>query len=58
MGMKHPSIVKFIQSFPLHEEQKVALVMEYLSGGELLRKLVKKGSFNEEEARNVIIQIL
>lgn len=36
----------------------VAILMEYLQGGELLEHLQAKGKLTEEEARNIFIQIL
>lgn len=54
--LDHPNIVKLIDFFD--EEHYFYVVLEYLSGGELFEKLLEKEIYNENDARDVAIQIL
>lgn len=57
MNLNHPNIVKILRFFTISNMQ-VALIMEYLEGGELLKYLESKGRLPEEEARLIFVQIL
>ncbi|XP_014771299.1 ribosomal protein S6 kinase alpha-5 [Octopus bimaculoides] len=48
----HPNIVKLIDVF--HDELHTYIVMELLSGGELLNRIQKKKSFTETEASRIM----
>eukprot|EP01038_Epipyxis_sp_PR26KG_P006844 gene6844-9369_t len=54
--LDHPNIVKLIDFFD--EEQYFYVVLEHLSGGELFEKLLEKEIYNENDARDVAVQIL
>jgi len=52
----HPNIM---QIFEFYEDKiNFYIITELCEGGELFDKVVEKGSFNEEEARNVVKQLL
>lgn len=55
--LSHPNIVRILNCYTLSNMQLV-VVMEYLSGGELLSLLRAKNKFTEPEARRVFQQIL
>lgn len=57
MSLNHPNIVKILKFFTI-KNMHVAILMEYLQGGELLEHLQAKGKLTEDEARNIFIQIL
>lgn len=40
------------------DEKRYYIVTEYCKGGELFDEIVKKGTFSEKEAANIIKQIL
>ncbi|XP_040583710.1 ribosomal protein S6 kinase alpha-5 isoform X1 [Lepeophtheirus salmonis] len=52
----HPNIVELVQV--LEDEAHTYMVMEYLSGGELLRKIRQKKKFNETEASRIMKKIV
>mmetsp|Transcript_81234 Transcript_81234/g.252122 ORF Transcript_81234/g.252122 Transcript_81234/m.252122 type:complete len:517 (-) Transcript_81234:119-1669(-) len=54
--MDHPNIIRLYEVF--EDDQKVYLVMELCTGGELFDRIVKKGHFSEREAAVVMEQIL
>lgn len=54
--MDHPNIIRLYEVF--EDEQKVYLVMELCTGGELFDRIVKKGHFSEREAAVIMEQIL
>jgi calcium/calmodulin-dependent protein kinase I len=54
--MDHPNIVKCLDFF--EEEDYFYIVMEYLEGGELFDRIVKKQCYNEKEARDLVSAIL
>jgi len=52
----HPSIIGLLE---IHETQeKLYLVMELVTGGELFDKIVEKGSYSEADAATVVRQIV
>ena len=54
--LKHRNIVSL---FEIYESKKyIYLVTEYLSGKDLIEKLIKKKRFNEEEALRIFFQLL
>jgi len=52
----HPNIMQIFEFY----EDKISfyIITEFCEGGELFDKVVEKGSFNEEEAANVVKQLL
>jgi calcium/calmodulin-dependent protein kinase I len=54
--MKHPHIVKLVDFF--EEPSTYLIVMEYIEGGELFDRIVKKAFYNEKEARDIVLIIL
>ena len=55
-SLKHTNIVEFIDFF--EEEKFFYVVLEFLEGGELFDRIVKKNFYNEKEARDVVKVIL
>lgn len=55
-SLKHKNIVEFIDFF--EEEKFFYVVLEFLEGGELFDRIVKKNFYNEKEARDVVKVIL
>eukprot|EP00192_Tetraselmis_astigmatica_P012645 CAMPEP_0117669868 /NCGR_PEP_ID=MMETSP0804-20121206/12392_1 /TAXON_ID=1074897 /ORGANISM="Tetraselmis astigmatica, Strain CCMP880" /LENGTH=405 /DNA_ID=CAMNT_0005478015 /DNA_START=150 /DNA_END=1364 /DNA_ORIENTATION=- len=54
--LQHPNIIHLRDVF--EEEGRVYLVTELLTGGELLRSLMDRGSYAEEDAREIFRQLL
>lgn len=52
----HPNIIKIIEYY--ESTRSLYVVTEYLEGGELFEKITQKGSFNEQEACEIISQVL
>lgn len=52
-SLHHPSIVRQFEFF--EERDKFFIILEILEGGELFDRIVKKTSYNEDEARALII---
>jgi calcium/calmodulin-dependent protein kinase I len=55
-SLHHPCIVNLLHV--IETKNKLYFIMELIKGGELFDKIIDKGSFNETEARYIIIQIL
>jgi serine/threonine protein kinase len=55
-SLDHENIVEFIDFF--EEEKFFYVVLEFLEGGELFDRIVKKNFYNEKEARDVVKVIL
>jgi calcium/calmodulin-dependent protein kinase I len=55
-SIDHPNCVKLYEVF--QSSKKVYMVMELLTGGELFDRIVKKGSYSEKEASDVIGTLL
>lgn len=53
--LDHPNIVKFYETY--QDENYFHLVMEYLSGGELLDRLIKNGYVSEKETKILMLKI-
>eukprot|EP01116_Phalansterium_solitarium_P023212 TRINITY_DN8018_c0_g1_i1.p1 TRINITY_DN8018_c0_g1~~TRINITY_DN8018_c0_g1_i1.p1 ORF type:complete len:316 (+),score=117.72 TRINITY_DN8018_c0_g1_i1:70-948(+) len=53
---KHPNIVQLIDEF--ETPQKLYLVMELVTGGELFDKLVEKGQYQEKDAALIVRKIV
>ena len=51
-ALKHQNIIRIYDFF--EEEKFYYLVLEYMDGGELFDRIVKKTVYNEAEARDVI----
>lgn len=54
--LKHPNIVQLVETY--EDKNKVYLIMELVTGGELFDRIVEKGSYTEKDASNLIRQIL
>ncbi|XP_078040319.1 calcium/calmodulin-dependent protein kinase I isoform X2 [Augochlora pura] len=54
--LTHPNIVQLLETF--EDKQKVYLIMELVTGGELFDRIVEKGSYTEKDASGLIRQIL
>jgi calcium-dependent protein kinase len=52
----HPNIVRFHEVY--EDENKFHLVLEYLSGGELLSRIINEGAMLEKDVKNTIWQML
>lgn len=57
LNLSHVNIVKIFNFYTIKNMQ-VAIIMEYLEGGELLKYLEEKGKIDENEAREFFIQLL
>lgn len=55
-ALRHPNIVKAIGLY--EEAQNYYVVLEYMKGGELFDRIVKKTQYSEKEARDVVRCIL
>jgi calcium/calmodulin-dependent protein kinase I len=55
-ALGHPNIIKAFEFF--EEEKYFYLVLEYLDGGELFDRIVKKTFYNEKEARDLVLTLL
>eukprot|EP00976_Prorocentrum_cordatum_P114661 1195879-Prorocentrum_minimum.AAC.4 len=55
-GLNHVNVIKFIEFF--EEENRVYIICDLLRGGELLEALIRKGSYTEEDARLIFVQLL
>ncbi|CAG0884816.1 unnamed protein product [Cyprideis torosa] len=54
--LRHPNIVNLIDTFEC--KTRVYLVMELVTGGELFDRIVEKGSYTEQDAADLIRQVL
>ena len=54
--LHHPSIIRLFDHF--EEEEYCYIVTEYLAGGELFDRIVKKTFYSEHEARDVVYTLL
>ena len=54
--LRHPNIVQLIDFF--EESFSYVVVMEYVAGGELFNRIVKKAFYNEKEARDCVSALL
>lgn len=54
--LKHPNIVRQLDFF--EEPKFFYIVLEYLDGGELFDRIVKKVCYNEKEARDCVLLVL
>jgi len=54
--LKHPNIITLYDVFD--DPEHISLVLEFVSGGELYDEIVKRGSFTEADACNVLRQVL
>lgn len=55
-GMNHPNVI-FLKEY-FEEGNKVYLITELLTGGELLEAVLKRGNYTEDEARLCFVQVL
>lgn len=56
-SLEHKHVIKFL-NFCNTNDDRIALIMEYASGGTLHDYIKMKGKLNENEARRIFIQIL
>ncbi|KAL4488184.1 hypothetical protein ABPG73_001595 [Tetrahymena malaccensis] len=56
-NLNHRNIVKVYNCYTLQKEQKVALILEYLDGGDLREYLNEKKILPEKEAQKLFIQL-
>ena len=54
-SLDHPNIIRVYEFF--EDERRLYIVMEYCSGGELFGEIVKRKSFNEINAAQIMYQI-
>lgn len=54
--LTHPNIVQLLETF--EDKNKVYLVMELVTGGELFDRIVERGSYTEKDASDLIRQVL
>lgn len=54
--LAHANIVQLLETF--EDKNKVYLVMELVTGGELFDRIVEKGSYTEKDAADLIRQVL
>uniref|UniRef100_A0A1B6C8G6 Protein kinase domain-containing protein n=1 Tax=Clastoptera arizonana TaxID=38151 RepID=A0A1B6C8G6_9HEMI len=54
--LSHPNIVRLFETF--EDKNKVYLIMELVTGGELFDRIVEKGSYTEKDASDLIRQVL
>ncbi|CAG0915247.1 unnamed protein product [Notodromas monacha] len=54
--LRHPNIVQLVETF--EDKNKVYLVMELVTGGELFDRIVEKGSYTEKDAADLMRQVL
>jgi serine/threonine protein kinase len=52
----HPNIVKLIETYA--DSERVYIVLEYCSHGDLYKLLRKQGAFPESQARDIVCQLL
>ena len=52
----HPNLIMLEEAF--REESMVYMVIELATGGELYKKIVKNQTFNEHDARTIMVQLL
>jgi len=54
--MNNPHVMGLHEYFETSEV--IALVMDFLDGGELFYKIIEKGNYSEKDAANIIVQIV
>lgn len=54
--LTHPNIVQLLETY--EDKNKVYLIMELVTGGELFDRIVEKGSYTEKDASGLIRQVL
>ena len=56
--MHHPSICRLREHFERDKGAEVVMVLELLSGGDLLDSVIDNGTYNEADAREIFTQVL
>ena len=56
--MNHSSICKLREDFEIEGGSQVVMVLELLSGGDLLDSVIDNGTYSEADAREIFIQVL
>lgn len=54
--VNHPNIIKLYEIY--ESDKHINLVMEYVTGGDLLTQLSEKGSYSEKDLSVIVIKIL
>ena len=52
----HPNVVKLYDVY--EDEKHILMVIEFMSGGELYDQIIQRGSFTEDDAADLVSQIL
>lgn len=53
--LSHPNIIKFFDL--VQHDQKLFMLLEFASHGDLYKYILKKGQFPEKEACGIIVQV-
>ncbi|XP_013080811.2 serine/threonine-protein kinase H1 homolog [Biomphalaria glabrata] len=56
--VKHVYIIQLVEVFEFEASEKVYMVMELATGGELFDRIIAKGSFTERDATRVLTMVL
>lgn len=56
--MHHPSICRLREDFEIDGGSEVVMVLELLSGGDLLDSVIDNGTYSEADAREIFSQVL
>lgn len=56
--MDHPSICKLHEHFEINGGSEVVMVLELLSGGDLLESVINNGTYCEADAREIFSRVL
>ncbi|KAH9503504.1 Serine/threonine-protein kinase H1 [Bulinus truncatus] len=56
--VKHMYIIQLVEVFEFEASEKVYMVMELATGGELFDRIIAKGSFTERDATRVLTMVL
>lgn len=54
--IEHPNVIQLYEV--MENKQNLYLVLEYAAGGELMNHIVSKGKLNEDDAKDVVKQII
>jgi len=52
----HANVLRLFEVF--ETDETIALVMELVNGGELFYKIVEKGNYSEQDAANIVLQMI
>jgi hypothetical protein len=54
----HPNVVELKDFFDDGLDNNIYIVLEFISGGDVFDRIIKKKSFNEREARDIMLSLL